>query len=425
MSKWFNFLFIVVLLFFYVFDFSLPVVQRSSFLTLLAMITIFPASSSYQKSFFQLIGSPYLKKAFWGYILIIFVCLIIPLVHFTYDFSFIKTLIANLIALVTAIFLVAYIYRDRKDHTHLVFLLVIVFIIQSFIELAALSNSGIQALVSSFNAGSELQQERGIGFRSLALSNATVATLGGVFGVMYLLFFYRLMQKGKVTSIDFIALAILIVGNFFGGRTGYIGLILGLGGFIVHTMSFKILFKLVGYSVLVFFLMSLLYNSSFVPVNVKHILDDKILPWVFEGYYAYQATGSLETGSSNDLLQNHYFSIPLQSFLAGDGRFYVTTGSNETYMHTDAGFMRIILYGGVFLQILMIYWTYKLLLPLKRSTYEAYKVLFYLLFLYAFLFHIKTVSFAYATFNNRLMFLIVFQCIFLSLSERKNLMANK
>lgn len=421
LKKAIYYVFGLVILFFYVFDFTLPVIQRSSILALFLLLFLISTNKYYRQRTTFLFRKKFVRRLILGYLGILIFSAFIPVLHQTYDFTFIKTLIANLIALFTAVLLVAYLLPEDQEEQYLLGLIVSIFVLQSLIELAAFASPQIQSLVSSFNSGSELQQERGIGFRSLALSNATVATLGGVFGVLYILFFYRLILKRSVSYSDLILLGVLIIGNFFGGRIGYVGLVIGVIGFVFYLRSFKTVVKLVLYGISVSILLTLFYNSPLIPRNVKGILDNRILPWVFEGYYKYQLTGSLETGSTNDLFRDHYFPIPADTFILGDGRFYVRSDSNETYMHTDAGVMRIILYGGIVLQALMIAWTIYLLSPLRKFGYRGGSFLFYMLFAYILLFHVKTVSFGYATFNNRLIFLAVFQVIYLVAVRKRGL----
>jgi hypothetical protein len=115
---------------------------------------------------------------------------------------------------------------------------------------------------------------------------------------------------------------------------------------------------------------------------------DDVFPFAFEFYYNYEEEGVVSTESS-DALVGHYFAIPYETVLYGDGRYLAETGGY--YKGTDAGYMRIVLYGGIFFFLsLVIYQSLYFMKPLsiaiRRTNPEDYADFICLLFLFIHLF---------------------------------------
>lgn len=423
-SKVFNF----ILLFLYIFDFTLPVIQRSSILAFLLAIVSVTLNGNARTTLSSLISTRTFRVLVLLMFVIIAIAFCLPVLHNTYDFSFLKTLFYNLFALICGAVVCAVIYSSNvkaRNIRYILSLIVGIFLLQSLIEMTGIINSSFRAFIQSFNSGAELSIERGLSFRSLALSNATIATLGGLFGVLYVIFFYSIMKREnfKISFALILTLIILFIGNFFGGRTGYIGLIVGLVGFFIYKKSFKVFLRFASYLIVLITAIIYLYNTSLLPLSAKLLIDQRVLPFVFEAFYNYEDNQGFQTSSSTSLIRDHYFVIEPRTFILGDGQFtqFTAPGSGEAtghYKQTDAGFMRIVLYGGIFFQLLMFLWFLISIWPFYKSSDKADRYLFYMLLVYSTLFHVKTISYAYATFNNRLMFIVLFYYLTMHYSSK-------
>ncbi|EPH6686837.1 hypothetical protein ACSYPI_004774, partial [Escherichia coli] len=90
--------------------------------------------------------------------------------------------------------------------------------------------------------------------------------------------------------------------------------------------------------------------SLFFPKHFD-LVNSIFTKYTFEFISNYSQTGKIETESSN-ILKDMYFPISSHTFFWGDG-YWLDPNGNGYYMHTDAGYMRSILYGG-FINILLL-----------------------------------------------------------------------
>lgn len=141
---------------------------------------------------------------------------------------------------------------------------------------------------------------------------------------------------------------VCVIGNMLYGRTGLVAsfvcmIALMIYLFIIH--NYKII-KLISF-IFGFFIVALLllknFNSSI----------DYWYNWVFSIVENFITQGSLydNTGSVETLVNRMYFIPNLKTLLIGDARYMV---DGQYYMLTDVGFMRPILYFGVFNYIMML-----------------------------------------------------------------------
>lgn len=165
-----------------------------------------------------------------------------------------------------------------------------------------------------------------------------------VFSLFLLLRSVKNNQKIEMKYL--FTLVLLLIGNSFYGRVGLFNSLALIG------MSFLyILFRskkkhyavfLVGGSGLTFLLFSIVQN--FVPQMQQWY------SWIMDPIINLVTTGSLNT-TSTDHLFSMYFMPNVRTFLFGDG-FYRGTMGNSYYMSVDVGFLRPMLFYGVFFLII-------------------------------------------------------------------------
>src|SRR5690606_31294028 len=90
----------------------------------------------------------------------------------------------------------------------------------------------------------------------------------------------------------------------------------------------------------------LLWCLSFIFPDLLSRFIDSVLPYALEMIYNFLQSGKLSTVST-DKLSKMYFSVPYDTLLFGDGHWNDPDGVGY-YMQTDAGYMRHVLYFGLF-----------------------------------------------------------------------------
>jgi hypothetical protein len=187
---------------------------------------------------------------------------------------------------------------------------------------------------------------------------------------------YMILQNYKKIQFFFI-MVVNVLGNIFYGRTGLICSFICIFIFFVYYILVKKnvkLFLLCVFSGLtIFIVLSYLYNTNQV---VAIWLD-----WAFIPYRNWINTGKFGNNSSNVLIHDMYFLPEYTTLLFGDGKY--TSADGFYYMDTDSGFMRLMLYSGVFVQsivyisllALLISSTYSLI----KTSKSGYSLMFFLL----------------------------------------------
>lgn len=291
----------------------------------------------------------------WIFVLITF-NITISLIHATYDLSYIKNLISQMVQIVMLVFVISYIFYDFKEKNYteyLGYLIVWAFLVQSIVEIAAFIVPAFAALVHlTYKAEViELMYEGYGGVRGLALTGSPGWGLAVGFGFAFLFFFKLYVVNKKVTILAIILGLILILGAFFAGRSAFLGVILGV---IYYLFSQgKILSKLRNFFFGIAVLILCIIAVYFLLPDFSELLIDRVFPFVFEFYYKYESSGVAQTGSTNILIEMWSVPISPTTFFVGDGLF-TDPISGKYYMSTDVGYLRNLLFGGIFWVILVV-----------------------------------------------------------------------
>lgn len=161
-----------------------------------------------------------------------------------------------------------------------------------------------------------------------------LASIGGV------LSYYLIMRK---IYIGYPLLLMSLIGNLFYGRIGVILSFIAIVVLMMKTLRFRTISWQIGGIII-----SCLCIYAILVCFDNPMLDAWKL-WLMqpiEGFIQGLQYGQITFGSSGDkLVYGMYFMPDDSTILLGDGRYENSDGSY--YMHTDAGYMRIILYFGV------------------------------------------------------------------------------
>lgn len=265
---------------------------------------------------------------------------------------------------------------------------------QSIIQIAAFIFPSFADLVHFFQKVNVAEKDYG-GIRALGLTGNPFFDLAAGYGFILILYFYSFMLKNVNIFLSSGLFLGLFIGSFFAGRTAFVGLGIGVIYYLFFTGNFLIrLFSLSKFFVVGLGIIFVLY--MFLPVNVKEMVENNLLPFAFEFVYNYMDNKELTT-KSTDVLDNMYFPISNMTFIFGDGKYVNSDGSY--YMHTDAGYMRNTLYYGflgvLFMVLGQIYLLKKPFLIIKKSLRAGlgynlqHAFLFVSLFFYMVVLHYK------------------------------------
>jgi hypothetical protein len=352
-------------------------------------------------SFKLLINRKIVMLFAWIFALITF-NIIISLLHFTFDLSYLKNLLSQIVQIVMVVLVISYIFYDYKNKgigytEYLGYLIVWAFFVQSLVEIVAFILPSFAAIIHLTYKAEALENlyEGYEGVRGLALTGSPGWGLAVGFGIAFLFYVKLYIVNRKITFIDVIIGLVLVLGAFFAGRSAFVGAILGL---IYYLFSQgKILSKLRNLFLGILILISCILSLSFLLPNFSKLLVDQVFPFVFEFYYNYQYNGIAQTGSTNKLMEMWSIPISPTTFFLGDGLF-TDPVSGKYYMSTDVGYLRNLLFGGFFWVILVISYHFYLssadLLFNKKVDYNN-KLFIVFLLLYMLILEAKAMALGY------------------------------
>ncbi|HCW3747296.1 TPA: hypothetical protein OXK62_001797, partial [Acinetobacter baumannii] len=355
---------ITLFLFFFIFGMPTPI---GSLTPLLTMSIVLWALLNYKKYFLFI---P--KEIFYLFIFLIFdllVCLIIPCILGTYDFSIIQTKI-NFIASLLATYILARSFSSNNNITDKQFfnLLLVIFSIQVILIVGMLINSDFSQAITSFTRSSDQGArvlESYAGARGLGIADSSAFGFAIVMGLLIFLTFFA--YKNNFISFKYFIVLLLLgsVASISAGRTAVLGIMFGLVYLLLNFKNYRSLLTLI--SIFLFFI---LIGSILISID-RNSIENETLGYFYsysmEPILNYINEGSFAS-TSTDALQNMYFPLTEQQYLIGDGRYM---DGESYYMATDAGYMRFTLfYGGVFSLMFysyFIYFTMKLIFIKKNN----------------------------------------------------------
>ena len=245
----------------------------------------------------------------------------------------------------------------------------------------------------------EDDSEIGNRYRYCNLSGTRLVELSASFGVSFIVFYlvqtkYKHQMKGWIKYFVFF---FIFLGTMFSGRTGFIGFLVGLAGWLIFSYNriFRFLIRnlkyIIGFTALLLFV----FYGLFTPKQ-RESFTDGVFPFAFEWYYNYRDYGKFEVASA-EATPMHYFYIYDKTLTAGDG---ADAWNGTVYPHSDAGYMNTLVLGGIpFLLVLIIYQLLYFVRPIEaalnnRSIREPNKdwksiVFLSLLCIYIFIIEIK------------------------------------
>jgi|GEM_PF-4391035 len=410
----------VILFFFLIFGFRVPIVLNSSILAALISIP-FLVNEENKKNFLSAF-----RTKFFIRILLALLCLTILYVFFVFghgtsgQFLFYKTFIAQFVYIICAILVSSFILVNNKDNQssegRVLKLFLIAFSVQTIIQVLGFVSPSVYSLVSLFQVEEAknavmASQEVGL-FRGYSLAADLFFGLGAMYGMGFILLFYLVSLgelKNKLTVASIFIL--LLVGTIFTARTGFIGLLISLiFAFISKDISVIYLYKIILRLTFVIFLL-VVTSIIFLPREYLDIINENVIPFAFEFLFSFFDGGKVETTSTNQLMSMLETPITLRTYLFGDGLYINNDGT--FYRYIDSGFLRNILFWGVgglslmFFYQICFFWYKK----------ESLKMRFFLFFLFIYILILQIKGEAIAKVHMINIFLV---CYYLAVRNDQN-----
>jgi len=337
----------ILLIFMYIFAFKVYSIIDSTVLVAIGLFLYLIFNKQYRKTFYNFVYK--YKKYFIGVtitaILLFLVSLFTPLVHKTFDFSYLKTLFHLYCVMFAGLELVTYLKHKNKLH-NIINYIIMAFIIQSVLQLIFFAFPSFSKLFNIFRSkamielGSKYHNIRGI-----ALSGSGFFSLASAYGIVFLLYFtkYNTLFKNKIIKI--LMFCILLTGTFFAGRTGFIALL-----FIpfLNLRHIKNYFKTRGKKIIFDLGILVLSLTVFFTVTYKVPRIKTVYNYSFELVRNIFNGDGFQTTSTNTLFKMYDVDIDTSTFFIGDGHYNVCKdGKCSYYQDTDVGYLRKILYFGI------------------------------------------------------------------------------
>lgn len=378
------------MLFLVIFNFQLPFIKNSSILALLlSSLLIF----LHRKSIITItkqFKSKYLFKLLFFLLLIIVITLNISITLYgSYDISLARHYITLMIQLIITSIVFAIIANRLQSKQEILKMIIVVFILQSVIQILAYLNLNILEVIRNFQDESDIKTSLDYGLiRGLALSGDLYFGLALSYGLVFIIFLkYSLdNQLSKIWQV--LCIVLLFIGLIFAGRIGFLGIILGILYVVLYkSKSFTPKLDLL-LSVVVTFGFFISVYIAFVPIETRELIQDTVFRYAFQFIYNYIDYGTLSTSSTDELGHMLNMQISEKQIFFGDGYYSSNQGY---YMGVDVGYYRHIFYGGF--MFLLLFFIFQLMIQnLFQKDHYNERLFKIIIFLYFVLLHIKGMS---------------------------------
>jgi hypothetical protein len=297
--------------------------------------------------------------------------------------------------------------KDKKLKVLLDYFIIIC-LIQSTIIIIMFINPSFRDFVFSItnnNASSIFLRYKG--FRGLGLAGSLTYDLAVFLSISLLFIPFQFSIQSRKQFFYTIAYIVTIIAVIMTGRTGMIGILFSIF-LLIYLFWFRIsIFSIFKIFVYIFLLFLLVYPLLKTKPDIEATFSNSVIPFAFEMFINYQENGSASTHST-DNLNAMYFAVPFKTFLFGDGYWKDENGIGY-YKNTDAGYMRHILYYGLFPSLILyaFYLTGFFTMFKKSAYFKHLRIIIVLLCIYFFLAHFKGDFLTGSSMNIKLYFILL------------------
>ncbi len=324
---------------------------------------------------------------------------LVPIVTGSNDIQVFKSYVSFLLFYLPGAFGIMRLLKKYYDAKGVIELLVSITVIQAVIILAMFTIPVVKDFIFSLMRDGGIRAEQNLfsgGFRFLGFAFGATWDLSIVqsLGIICIALLVRI-DEGQINFRNTLYFLLLCCSVFLSGRTGILGIIMGIVVLIFPIKRNKLPFAdLVKFSFLLLLLIIPLYFVviNFISPQVVDIVQNSVVPWAFE-MFQNDSGGLLETRSSNEL-KTMYFWPSFWTSLFGDGYYNNPGDPTMYYMNTDAGYMRHLLFYGITgcimqagIYLLLFYQMFKFSSVLHPSF--MVKAFLFLILVYFFVSHLK------------------------------------
>jgi hypothetical protein len=341
----------IVLLFLLIFSPIIPFFYNGTLFALILSLPYIILNDESKNCLIWFLRQKIIKYIIYAPIVLVFISIFFSIIHLTFDFTIVKTLINQSLTALVIVIVLSIILKKDTDLKSIHLLLWIVFLMQSVIIFAAFIIEDFRVFIRMFQPESfrHMDDYRG-GIRTLTVSSTGFFGLGCTYGLLYILYLKFLIDN-KLKSVSYIILfLIFVISTFFIARTGFIGLFFAFILFILDknkrivnlfTTSVKIIFTICLFLVVVLL---------FVDNIILDTFNQYVIPYAFEMFNG--DSGGVETTSTDTLLGMFNNKISIFDFIVGTGNYTNMDGSY--FRETDVGYLRLLLFGGLMYLLLFI-----------------------------------------------------------------------
>jgi hypothetical protein len=319
--------------------------------------------------------SKYTVKILIGTIVMILVCYSITRFHGEFDYELARILAVEFLMVSAMIYAFPLLVEEHRSDIleYSITLICYAYAIQGVIQMIGFLIPAIGDFLISISAfRSEAIDGRysSTSFRLYALTGTPFFGLACGFGIAFILFFKCIFTENQTFIRGYkayIIFGLLFVGSIFAGRTAWVGFAIALVMSLVFMfikMPRHFFYQTMKTIIVIPIALFLIY--IFLTPAMKNRLETTIFPFAFEFFYSYEEIKEFKTNSTDVLIETHYYPLPYETVMYGKGKF--SNMDKSFYGHTDAGYMRSILFGGIFFTLsLIIYQSLYFLKPLALA----------------------------------------------------------
>lgn len=289
--------------------------------------------------------------------ILLLISFLISAIHGKSDYSFVKLLFHQFVYLIVGVFCYMY-FKCKGKENNIIEYIVYAFLIQSFIQYLAFLNPAFSSFTNMFKPEDIIiLKQQYDGFRLNAISGAVALGLAVGYAIVITIFIFRWDElKLKHKILDFI---ILSAGGVASGRTAILLTIVSIGMFFLFKVFEKrdgVFIKKKTFFSLLILAVGILIIMNAAPSVIRLLPEDfqsrlsTVIVWLSRWKVTYF---SLDQGSSVYNFWTASYSVikQINSIFWGDGLY--TNADGTYYLRTDAGYVRLIAYGGIFWVVFM------------------------------------------------------------------------